>query len=44
LRQVAEQRFCTLNAPVQGRDVVRGVRYTDSIAVPTVASTQQAVD
>lgn len=42
LLQVAEKRFRKLNAPEQCRDVYRGVRYADGLAVPAVSSTQKA--
>lgn len=42
LLRVAEKRFRKLNAPEQCRDVYRGVRYVDGIAVPALSPTQKA--
>ena len=35
---VAEQRFRKLNAPERCRDVFRGVRYADGVAIPVVST------
>jgi len=42
LLRVAEERFRTLNAPEQCRDVFDGVRYIDGTAEPASSSTQKA--
>ena len=39
---VAEQRFRKLNAPELCRDVFRGVRYADGVAIPVVSTIRKA--